>query len=63
MDSEKERFGQLAGTNSDFACERVVFLVNEKEFDDEEKEHLKNAEFIRAISIWREQILHIAIRI
>lgn len=46
MDSEKEEFAQYMSANLDFVCDNVVFLVNENEFYDEEKEHLKNVDFI-----------------
>lgn len=46
VEAERERFLQCAGVNESIECERVVFLVEEKELSPEEKELTKNADFI-----------------
>lgn len=46
MELEKEEFHKCMGYNENLTCERVVFLVNEKDFSREEKDMAESAEFI-----------------
>lgn len=46
MAFEKERFDTCMGFNENVKCERVVFLVKEKELHGEEKEMAEQADFI-----------------
>ena len=46
IDSAKNEFYQCIEENKRPQCDRVVFLVNEKDIDEEEKEYLDNADFV-----------------
>lgn len=46
MENEKEEFEKFMNGNLDFVCERVLFLVNEKDLGDEDKAHMKDVDFV-----------------
>ena len=46
IESAKNEFYQCIEENKRPQCDRVVFLVNEKDIDEEEKEYLDNADFV-----------------
>lgn len=46
IEAERESFHKCTGFNENIKCERVVFLVKEKDVYDEEKNLIENSDFI-----------------
>ncbi|MBO5755716.1 MAG: hypothetical protein J6R89_06650, partial [Clostridia bacterium] len=46
IEAEKEKFHKCTGFNENVKCERVIFLVKEKDVYDEEKDLIENSDFI-----------------
>ena len=46
IEAEKENFHKCTGFNENVKCERVIFLVKEKDVYDDEKNLIENSDFI-----------------
>ena len=46
IEAEKENFHKCMGFNENMKCEKVIFLVKEKDVYDEEKDLIENSDFI-----------------